>query len=106
MTSSPVIVTPPAPDKPNSPTQGEIKVPGTVDGKSNVTVSITDKTVPGAFDKALAEAKKNGTEQYGITVVLRADTGKQDIDGATYTFDQYGVTADVPKNLRYTTYTV
>jgi nucleoid-associated protein YgaU len=33
-------------------------------------------------------------------------TGKQDIDGATYTFDQYGVTADVPKNLRYTTYTV
>ena len=33
-------------------------------------------------------------------------TGKQDIDGATYTFDQYGVTADMPKNLRYTTYTV
>ncbi len=33
-------------------------------------------------------------------------TGKRDIDGATYTFDQYGVTSDVPKNLRYTTYTV
>lgn len=33
-------------------------------------------------------------------------TGKKDIDGSTYTFDQYGVTADVPKNLRYTTYTV
>ncbi|WP_293010148.1 MULTISPECIES: S-layer homology domain-containing protein [unclassified Oscillibacter] len=33
-------------------------------------------------------------------------TGKQDIDGSTYTIDQYGVTADVPKNLRYTTYTV
>ena len=33
-------------------------------------------------------------------------TGKQDIDGATYTFDQYGVTVDMPKNLRYTTYTV
>lgn len=27
-------------------------------------------------------------------------TGKQDIDGSTYTFDQHGVTADVPKNLR------
>ncbi|ACL20462.1 cell wall/surface repeat protein [Desulfitobacterium hafniense DCB-2] len=75
--SSPVIVTPPAPDKPNSPTQGEIKVPGTVDGKGNVTVSIIDKTVTDAFNKALAEAKKNGTEQNGITVVLRVDTGNK-----------------------------
>lgn len=33
-------------------------------------------------------------------------TGKQDIDGATYTFDQYGVMADMPKNLRYATYMV
>ena len=32
--------------------------------------------------------------------------GKKDIEGSTYTFDQYGVTSDVPKNLRYTTYTV
>lgn len=75
--SSPVIVTLPAPDKPNSPTQGEIKVPGTVDGKGNVTVSITDKTVTDAFNKALAEAMKNGTEQNGITVVLRVDTGNK-----------------------------
>jgi len=75
--SSPVIVTPPAPDKPNSPTQGEIKVPGTVDSKDNVIVNITDKTVTDAFDKALAEAKKNGTEQNGITVVLRVDTGSK-----------------------------
>ncbi|MDD4564084.1 MAG: S-layer homology domain-containing protein [Eubacteriales bacterium] len=33
-------------------------------------------------------------------------TGKKNIDGSTYTFDQYGVTADVPKNLKYTAYTV
>ena len=75
--SSPVIVTPPAPDKPNSPTQGEVKVPGTVDGKGNVTVSLTDKAVTDAFDKAFAEAKKNGTEQNGITLVLRVDTGNK-----------------------------
>ena len=75
--SSPVIVTPPAPDKPNSPTQGEVKVPGTVDGKGNVTVSLTDKAVTDAFDKAFAEAKKNGTEQNGITVVIRVDTGSK-----------------------------
>ncbi|WP_419821393.1 S-layer homology domain-containing protein [Anoxybacterium hadale] len=73
--SSPIIITPPAADKPNSPTQGEIKVPGTVDKKGNITVNITDKTVTDAFNKALAEAKKNGTEQNGITVVLRVDTG-------------------------------
>ncbi|MEL7565575.1 MAG: S-layer homology domain-containing protein [Clostridiales bacterium] len=75
--SSPVIVTPPAPDKPNSPTQGEIKVSGTVDSKGNVIVNITGKTVTDAFDKALAEAKKNGTEQNGITVVLHVDTGSK-----------------------------
>ena len=75
--SSPVIVTPPAPDKPNSPTQGEIKVSGTVDSKGNVTVNISDKTVIDAFEKALADAKKNGNEQNGITVILRVDTGSK-----------------------------
>ncbi|MEA5012220.1 MAG: S-layer homology domain-containing protein [Angelakisella sp.] len=75
--SSSVIVTPPAPDKPNSPTQGEIKVSGTVDSKGNITVNITGKTVTDAFDKALAEAKKNGTEQNGIAVVLHVDTGNK-----------------------------
>ena len=33
-------------------------------------------------------------------------TGKKDIGGTTYTFDQYGVMADVPKNLKYTAYIV
>lgn len=33
-------------------------------------------------------------------------TGKKTIDDSTYTFDQYGVTADVPKNRKYSTYTV
>ena len=32
--------------------------------------------------------------------------GKKDIGGTTYTFDQYGVTADVPKDRAYSTYTV
>ncbi|WP_395547454.1 MULTISPECIES: S-layer homology domain-containing protein [unclassified Lacrimispora] len=75
--SSSVIVTPPAPDKPNSPTQGEIKVSGTVDSKSNVTVNISGKTVTDAFEKALADAKKNGNEQNGITVILHVDTGSK-----------------------------
>ena len=74
--SSP-IVTPPAPDKPNSPTQGEIKISGKVDKKGNVTVKITDKAVADAFDKALAEAKQNGSEKNGITVVLHVDTGNK-----------------------------
>lgn len=33
-------------------------------------------------------------------------TGETEINGSPYIFGQYGVTADVPKNLRYTTYTV
>lgn len=91
--SSPVIVTPPAPDQPNSPTQGEIKVPGTADGKGNVIVNITDKTVVDAFDKALADAKKNGNEQNGITVILRVDTGSK--TGSN-------VTVNLPKTVQYT----
>ncbi|WP_312699639.1 S-layer homology domain-containing protein, partial [Sedimentibacter sp.] len=75
--SMPVIVTLPTAVNPDSPTQGEIKVPGTVDGNGNVTASITDKTVTDAFDKALTEAKKNSIEQNGITVVLRVDTGNK-----------------------------
>jgi hypothetical protein len=75
--SSPVIVTPPAADKPNFPTQGEIKVPGTADSKGNITVNITDKTVTDAFEKALAEAKKNGNEQNGITLILHVDIGSK-----------------------------
>ena len=75
--SMPVIVTLPTAVNPDSPTQGEIKVPGTVDGNGNVTASITDKTVTDAFDKTLTEAKKNSIEQNGITVVLRVDTGNK-----------------------------
>lgn len=75
--SSSVIVTPPAADKPNDPTQGEIKVHGTADGKGNITVNITNKTVTDAFDKALADAKKNGNENNGITVVLRMEVGNK-----------------------------
>lgn len=36
----------------------------------------------------------------------KAVTGKKDIDGTTYIFDQYGVTADIPQNRKYTTYIV
>ena len=36
----------------------------------------------------------------------KAVTGTKNIGGTTYTFDQYGVTADVPKNRKYGTYTV
>ena len=81
--SSPVIVTPPAPDKPNSPTQGEIKVPGIADGKDNINVNITVKIVMDAFDKALADARKNGNEQNGITVLLRVDTGGKTASNVT-----------------------
>jgi uncharacterized repeat protein (TIGR02543 family) len=91
--SSSVIVTLPTADKPNDPTQGEIKVLGTADGQGNITVNITNKTVTDAFDKALSEAKKNGNEQNGITVVLRVDTARK--TGSN-------VTVNLPKNVQDT----
>ncbi len=81
--SSPIVVSPPDPAKPNSPTQGEIKVPGIADGKGNVVVNITDKTVIDIFDKALAIAKKNDNEQNGITVIFHVDTGSKTSSNVT-----------------------
>ena len=72
-----ITVTPPLADKPNTPTQGEIKVNGKVDNNGNATVSITDKNINDAYNKALADAKKNGNEQNGITLVLNVDTGNK-----------------------------
>lgn len=89
--SSSVIVTPPALDKPNSPTQGEIKVTGKVDKKGNVTMNITDKTVTDTFDKALADAKKNGNEENGVSVVLHVETGSK---------NAFNVTVNLPKNVQ------
>ena len=71
-----VIITPPA-DKPSSPTQGEIKVNGKVDGNGNVEISITDKIVNDVYNKTLADAKKNGNEANGIILVLNVDTGRK-----------------------------
>ncbi len=97
--SSPVIVTPPAPDKPNSPTQGETKVSGTVDSNGNVTVNITGKAVADVFDKAMAEAKKNGTEQNGITVVLRVDTGNKTGSSVTVNLPKFAQDTIIAKKI-------
>lgn len=58
-----IIVTPPAPDKPDSPTQAEIKVPVTVDSNNNAVLNITSQIVTDAFEKALAAAKEKGNEE-------------------------------------------
>ncbi len=81
--NSNITVTPPPADKPNTPTEGNIKVDGKVDGNGNATVSITDKNVNDAYNKALAEAKKNGNESNGITLVLNVNTGNKTANSLT-----------------------
>ena len=81
--SSAVIVTLPTSANPTAPTQGEIQVAGVADSNGSITVSVTDKIVTDAFDKALAEAEKVGKEQNGITVVLRVDTGSKSASDVT-----------------------
>lgn len=73
-----IIITPPAPDDPDSPIQAEIKVPVTVDSNNNVTVSITGQMVIDAFNKAQAEAEKNGYKQNGIALVLSVETRNEE----------------------------
>lgn len=76
------VTTPPA-DKPNTPTEGEIKLDGKVDNNGNASVSITDKNINDAYNKALADAKKNGNEANGITLVLNVNTGNQTANSLT-----------------------
>ena len=88
---STITVTPPAPNKPNDPTKVETKVPATVDKDGKANVSITDKAVTDAINKAVAEAKKNGDEANGITLILNVTTG-----GKTAT----NVTVNLPKTVQ------
>ena len=78
-----IIVIPPNADKPNTPTQGEIKVDAQV-SNGTAMVAITEKAIAEAFNKALAEAKKNGNEQNGITLVLAVNTGGQIVNSVTF----------------------
>jgi len=71
-----IVITPPA-EQPSTPTQGEIILSGKVDQNNHVTITITDKNVTDVFNKAIADAKKNGNEENGITLVLSVDTGNQ-----------------------------
>ena len=66
-----------SPGESDQPTKAEIKISGTVDGDGNVTVNMTSKTVSDAFEKALAEAKKNGNEENGISLILNVNTGNK-----------------------------
>jgi uncharacterized repeat protein (TIGR02543 family) len=76
-------VIPPSPDMPDSPTQGEIKVSGTVDNEGKVIVNITEKYVTDMYNKAMEDAKKRGNEQNGITLVFRVETGSRTASGIT-----------------------
>lgn len=73
----------PAPDNPNSAIQAEIKISAAVDDKGKAIVNIIDKMIIEAFEKALDNAKKNGNEKNGITVVLRVDTKDKNVSDIT-----------------------
>lgn len=75
--NSDITITQPPIDKSNIPTEGNIKIDSKVDSKGNAIVNITDKNIKDAYSKALAEAKKNGNEANGITLLLNVTMEKQ-----------------------------
>ncbi len=79
---SDITVTPPSSDRPNAPTQVEIKVEAKL-SNGNATLNITEKDVADAFDKAIADAKKSGNESNGITLVLKVKAGKKNVKSIT-----------------------
>ncbi|HQI16206.1 MAG TPA: S-layer homology domain-containing protein [Bacillota bacterium] len=70
-----ITITPPSPDNPDSPTQGEIKVNVKTDENGNAFVNITGQYMTEVFNKAMKDAQKKGNEQNGITVILHVVTG-------------------------------
>ena len=88
-----IVVTPPMRDKPNTPTQAEIRVDGKVDTSGNLTVVITDKNITDAINKEIAEAKKNDNEANGVTLVLNVSTGGKTV---------HHVTVNLPKTVQDT----
>lgn len=90
--STNVTVIPPTPKNPEAPTHGVIKIP-IVGSNGDFTAKITDKTITEAFEKALADAKKNGKEKNGIGIILRVDA---DVKTGT------NITVNLPKAVQDT----
>lgn len=74
-----IIVILPTIDKPNAPTQGVMKLTGTLDQEGKLVFDLTDKNVNDAFEKALEDAKAKGYEQNGINLVLNISTGNKNV---------------------------
>ena len=82
----------------NAPTHGIIEVAATVDDKGNATVNITEKTVTDALDKALADAKKNGITENGITLRLSVITESMDSPNITVNLSKAALDTIISKN--------
>ncbi|MGI1660063.1 MAG: S-layer homology domain-containing protein [Desulfitobacterium sp.] len=78
-----IYIAPPAANQPDTPTQGEIRVNAQV-RNGNASVTMTEKDIADAYEKALAEAKKNGNEQNGISLVLKVNTGNRTVNSVTF----------------------
>ncbi len=78
-----VTINPPSSNNPNAPTQGEIRVHGITDNNGGVTADVTSQTITDAFDKVLEQAKRNGSEKNGISLILNVSTGSQHTNNLT-----------------------
>ncbi len=81
--SSVITITSSAPDSPNAPTQGEIKVKANADEKGNAVVNITGQNVTDVINKVTEAAQRNGNAQNGITMVLNVVTGGKPVSNVT-----------------------
>ena len=79
-----IIIIPPASDRPNTPTQGEIRMEDKVDNNGNLGISIKKRAVTDAFEKALTGAKKNGNESNGISLVLKVNIGHKTVNSVDF----------------------
>ena len=99
-----ITVIPPAPDKPNTPTQGEIKKEGKVDGTGNGAADISEKDIKAAYEKALEAAKKNGNEKNGIAITVRINTDKKTAGSISFSLPKAAQDYIIAKEIRWITF--
>lgn len=78
-----ITITPPSPDKPESPTQGEIKVNVKTGESGNAVANFTGLYMAEAINKAMETAQEKGNTQNGITVILNVATDGKPVSNVT-----------------------
>lgn len=101
-----ITIVPPAAAQPQGPTQGKIKLNGSVNSGGTVSVSASSRTVAEAISRAEDTAKRNGNLDNGITIVLDVVSNSKSAKGISVNLPKAAMETIVGKEIANTVITV